>query len=74
MFTHPVENAHTALIKKNAKAAMLYLTKQEYLDKDGEMVQNPKQDDLFIGYGSLAQAAACSSAGKIAFGRKQESM
>jgi len=57
-----------ALVEKIAQFVMRYLKKMGYLDKEGEIVQNPKQDDLFAESVSLAKATACSIAGKIAFG------
>ena len=57
-----------ALIDRIAEAVMHFLKRQGYLDKEGEIVQNPEQDDLFEHHDSLAQATACSIAGKIAFG------
>ena len=47
---------------------MHYLKRMGYLDKEGEIVQNPKQDDLFAESESLSLATACSITGKIAFG------
>lgn len=39
-----------------------------YLDREGETVQNPKQDDLFTESQSLSFATACSITEKIACG------
>ena len=47
---------------------MKHLTKQGYLDKDGEIVQNPMMDELFLDNEAITLAATCSIAGKIAFG------
>ena len=57
-----------ALIEQIAQTVMRFLKRQGYLDKEGEIAQNPKQDNLFEHHDSLAQATACSIAGKIAFG------
>jgi hypothetical protein len=57
-----------ALVRRIAQFVMRYLKKMGYLDKEGEIVQNPKQDDLFTENESLALATASSIAGKIAFG------
>lgn len=45
-----------------------YLVKKGYLDKDGELVENPIQDHIFTEYESVNQAVARSLEGRIAFG------
>jgi hypothetical protein len=55
-----------ALVERIAQAVMRYLKKMGYLDKEGEIVQNPAQDDLFAESESLSTATECSIAGKIA--------
>ena len=47
---------------------MRYLRKKDYLDQDGEIVNNPSADALFNDHQSLSQATVCSITGKIAFG------
>ena len=47
---------------------MEHLTKEGYLDKDGEVVQNPMMDELFLDNEAITLASTCSIAGKIAFG------
>ena len=47
---------------------MRYLRGKGYLDPDGDVVTNPQSDPLFADHESLAQAAASSIAGRIAFG------
>ncbi len=56
------------LIGRIAKAVLRYLKKHGYLDKDGEIVQNPEADPLFEDQSSLALAAQNSILGRIAFG------
>lgn len=51
-----------------AKKVMRHLTKEGYLDKDGEVVQNPMMDELFQENEAITAAAYASIAGKIAFG------
>jgi hypothetical protein len=51
-----------------AKKVLLHLTKEGYLDKDGEVVQNPMMDELFLDNEAITLASTCSIAGKIAFG------
>ena len=45
-----------------------HLRRKGYLDRDGEVVENPAADSLFKDHDSIVQATACSVAGKIAFG------
>lgn len=52
-----------------AKKVMKHLTKKGYLDKDGEVVQNPNMDELFQENEAITAAACASIAGKIAFGK-----
>lgn len=51
-----------ALVERIAQSVMQYLMKVGYLDRVGEIVQNPKQDDLFAESESLSPATACSIA------------
>lgn len=60
------EVAH--LIGRIAKAVLRYLKKNEYLDQDGEIVQNQEADPLFEDQSSLALATQNSILGRIAFG------
>jgi hypothetical protein len=57
-----------ALVERIALSVMRCLKKIGYLDKEGEIVQNPKQDDLFTESESLSLATECSITGKISFG------
>lgn len=57
-----------ALVERIAHSVMRYFKKMSYIDKEGEIVQNPKQDELFTESQSLSLATACSINGKIAFG------
>jgi hypothetical protein len=57
------------LCENIAKNVMRHLTKEGYLDKDGEVVQNPMMDDLFQENEAITAAAYASIAGKIAFGK-----
>jgi hypothetical protein len=57
------------LCENIAKNVMRHLTKEGYLDKDGEVVQNPMMDDLFQENEAITAAAYASIAGKIAFGQ-----
>lgn len=56
------------LCENISKKVMKHLTKEGYLDKDGEMVQSPMMDELFQDNESIATAAYASTYGKIAFG------
>lgn len=56
------------LLRTISRKVMRHLTKQGYLDKQGEVVLNPTADDIFTEHQALAQATASSIAGKIAFG------
>lgn len=56
------------LCENIAKKVMKHLTKEGYLDKDGEIVQNPMMDELFQENEAITAAAYASIAGKIAFG------
>lgn len=57
-----------SLIENISKRIVGYLRKKDYLDHDGEVVNNPMPDALFNDHQSLSQATVCSIAGKIAFG------
>jgi hypothetical protein len=64
-----ISNGEVAnLIDRIAKAVLRYLKKHEYLDKDGEITQNPEVDPLFADQSSLALATQNSILGRIAFG------
>jgi len=56
------------LCENIAKKVMKHLIKEGYLDKDGEVVQNPMMDELFQENEAITTAAYASIAGKIAFG------
>jgi hypothetical protein len=56
------------LITKISQSVMRFLKKQGYLDKDGDVVQNPLADGLFQENAALSLATQNSIAGKIAFG------
>ena len=65
----PITDDEVAWLCENiAKKVMKHLTKEGYLDKDGEVVQNPMMDELFLGNEAITLASTCSIAGKIAFG------
>ncbi len=65
----PITDDEVALLCENiAKKVLLHLTKEGYLDKDGEVVQNPMMDELFLDNEAITLASTCSIAGKIAFG------
>ncbi|TWW08406.1 hypothetical protein E3A20_24670 [Planctomyces bekefii] len=57
------------LCENIAKKVMKHLTKEGYLDKDGEVVQNPMMDDLFLENEAITAASYASIAGMIAFGK-----
>ena len=66
----PVTDDEVAwLCEKIAKNVMRHLTKEGYLDKDGEVVQNPMMDELFQENEAITAAAYASIARKIAFGK-----
>jgi hypothetical protein len=56
------------LITKISQSVMRFLKKQGYLDKDGDIVQNPLAVGLFQENAALSLATQNSIAGKIAFG------
>jgi hypothetical protein len=56
------------LVEAISNKVRRYLVKKEYLNKDGELVQNPTADELFSDANSIKEATAASIAGKIAFG------
>ncbi len=58
-----------SLCESIAKKVMQHLVKAGYLDKDGEVAQNPLLDDLFQDNEAITAAAYASIAGKIAFGK-----
>lgn len=65
----PITDDEVAWLCENiAKKVLLHLTKEGYLDKDGEVVQNPMMDELFLDNEAITLASTCSIAGKIAFG------
>ncbi len=47
---------------------MKHLVRSGYLDKNGEIVQNPTLDELFEENEMIREATTSSVAGKIAFG------
>ena len=66
---NPITDDEVAWLCENiAKKVMKHLTKEGYLDKDGEVVQNPMMDELFLGNEAITLASTCSIACKIAFG------
>ena len=65
----PITDDEVAWLCENiANKVMEHLTKEGYLDKDGEVVQNPMMDELFLENEAITLASTCSIAGKIAFG------
>ncbi len=56
------------LVEKISARVMHQLRKLGYLDRDGDIVQNPQADALFQDSEALALATSHSIAGKIAFG------
>lgn len=56
------------LITNISQRIMKYLRRPGYLDKDGEVVLNPREDDIFKDHESLKQATTSSIARRIAFG------
>ena len=61
------DNQVATLIEKISKRIMRYLRIKDYLDQDGEIVNNPLADAIFNDHQSLSQATVCSVAVKIAF-------
>lgn len=67
--TDPItDDEVAALVEKIVQFVMHHLKRMGYLDNEGDIVQNPKQDDLFAESESLSLATACSITSKIAFG------
>ena len=65
----PITDEEVAgLIAAISQKVMAYLTKQGYLDKDGEIVLNPMVDEIFEENQTISVATRCSIDGKIAFG------
>ena len=62
------DNDVATLVEKVSNKVRAYLVRKEYLNKDGELVQNPTADELFSDANSIKEATAASIAGKIAFG------
>ena len=56
------------ILESISRRVVAYLRRKGYLDQDGEVVENPDADAMFKEHDSIAQATACSIAGKIAFG------
>jgi len=56
------------LITNISQAVMRYLKRKEYLDQEGEVVDNPTIDALYGDHETLIMATTASIAGKIAFG------
>lgn len=56
------------LIEGVTKKVMRHLTKQGYLDQDGEIVLNPATDEPFAENSAMGEATVSSIGGKIAFG------
>jgi hypothetical protein len=57
-----------ALVESISLSVMRHLRRKGYLDKAGQVVENPTVDALFTEHESIAQATDCSISGKIAFG------
>ena len=57
-----------SLITSISQKVMKHLVKSGYLDKNGEIVQNPILDELFEENEMIREATTSSVAGKIAFG------
>ena len=56
------------LVTKVSQSVLKYLRKLGYLDKHGEVVQNPIPDDIYQDSESIGMSTVASIAGKIAFG------
>lgn len=66
----PITDDEVAWLCENiAKKVMKHLTKEGHLDKEGEVLQNPMMDELFLDNEAITLAATSSIAGKIAFGK-----
>jgi hypothetical protein len=57
-----------SILKAISTKVMKHLRKKGYLSPEGDVVQNPEAEGLFMEHDSLAQVTAASITGKIAFG------